>query len=43
MNEFDVAISQLQQRGINSFVVKSQIHAGGEVKESYTILKSEMN
>jgi succinyl-CoA synthetase beta subunit len=32
MNEFDGAISQLQQRGINQFVVKSQIHAGGRGK-----------
>ena len=26
LNEFDGAINQLQQRGINQFVVKSQIH-----------------
>jgi len=32
MNEFDEAINQLQQRGINQFVVKSQIHAGGRGK-----------
>ncbi|MCU0407225.1 MAG: ADP-forming succinate--CoA ligase subunit beta [Ignavibacteriaceae bacterium] len=32
LNEFDGAISQLQQRGINQFVVKSQIHAGGRGK-----------
>jgi succinyl-CoA synthetase beta subunit len=30
--EVDNAISQLQQRGINQFVVKSQIHAGGRGK-----------
>jgi succinyl-CoA synthetase beta subunit len=30
--EFDGAINQLQQRGINQFVVKSQIHAGGRGK-----------
>ena len=32
MNEFDSAIQQLQARGINQFVVKSQIHAGGRGK-----------
>lgn len=32
MIEFDEAISQLQTRGINQFVVKSQIHAGGRGK-----------
>ena len=32
MLEFDDAISKLQQRGINQFVVKSQIHAGGRGK-----------
>ncbi|QQS37537.1 MAG: ADP-forming succinate--CoA ligase subunit beta [Ignavibacteriales bacterium] len=32
MIEFDEAISQLQSRGINQFVVKSQIHAGGRGK-----------
>jgi len=32
LNEFDGAISQLQQKGINQFVVKSQIHAGGRGK-----------
>ncbi len=32
LNEFDGAINQLQQRGINQFVVKSQIHAGGRGK-----------
>ena len=32
MNEFDGAIFQLKQRGINQFVVKSQIHAGGRGK-----------
>ncbi|MFA3783354.1 ADP-forming succinate--CoA ligase subunit beta [Melioribacteraceae bacterium 4301-Me] len=32
MAEFDGAISQLQSRGINQFVVKSQIHAGGRGK-----------
>ena len=32
MNEFDEAINQLQRRGINQFVVKSQIHAGGRGK-----------
>lgn len=30
--EFDNAIRQLQQRGVNQFVVKSQIHAGGRGK-----------
>jgi succinyl-CoA synthetase beta subunit len=30
--EFDSAISELQSRGINQFVVKSQIHAGGRGK-----------
>jgi succinyl-CoA synthetase beta subunit len=32
MSGFDDAINQLQQRGINQFVVKSQIHAGGRGK-----------
>jgi succinyl-CoA synthetase beta subunit len=32
MDEFDGAIFQLKQRGINQFVVKSQIHAGGRGK-----------
>ncbi|HCY77099.1 MAG TPA: ADP-forming succinate--CoA ligase subunit beta [Ignavibacteriales bacterium] len=32
MLEFDDAISKLQQRGINQYVVKSQIHAGGRGK-----------
>jgi len=32
MSEFDNAILQLQQRGINQYVVKSQIHAGGRGK-----------
>lgn len=32
MLEFDDAIAALQQRGINQFVVKSQIHAGGRGK-----------
>jgi len=32
ISEFDGAINQLQQRGINQFVVKSQIHAGGRGK-----------
>ena len=32
LSEFDLAISQLQARGINQFVVKSQIHAGGRGK-----------
>jgi len=32
MNQLDDAINQLQQRGINQFVVKSQIHAGGRGK-----------
>ncbi len=32
MIEFDEAISQLQKRGINQYVVKSQIHAGGRGK-----------
>ena len=32
INEFDNAIAQLQQKGINQFVVKSQIHAGGRGK-----------
>ncbi|MCX7875261.1 MAG: ADP-forming succinate--CoA ligase subunit beta [Melioribacteraceae bacterium] len=31
-DEFDSAIQQLQSRGINQFVVKSQIHAGGRGK-----------
>ena len=43
LSEVDNAISQLQQRGINQFVVKSQIHAGGRGKENYTILKTGMN
>lgn len=30
--EFDKAIQELQKRGINQFVVKSQIHAGGRGK-----------
>ncbi|PKL83264.1 MAG: ADP-forming succinate--CoA ligase subunit beta [Ignavibacteriae bacterium HGW-Ignavibacteriae-3] len=32
LSEFDAAIAQLQARGINQFVVKSQIHAGGRGK-----------
>src|SRR5664279_3945113 len=32
ITEFDYAIQQLQARGINQFVVKSQIHAGGRGK-----------
>ncbi|NWG28713.1 MAG: ADP-forming succinate--CoA ligase subunit beta [Ignavibacteriaceae bacterium] len=32
MDEFDGAIFQLKQKGINQFVVKSQIHAGGRGK-----------
>jgi succinyl-CoA synthetase beta subunit len=32
ITEFDNAIQNLQQRGINQFVVKSQIHAGGRGK-----------
>jgi succinyl-CoA synthetase beta subunit len=32
LSEIDNAITQLQQRGINQFVVKSQIHAGGRGK-----------
>ena len=32
LSEVDNAISQLQQRGISQFVVKSQIHAGGRGK-----------
>lgn len=32
ISEIDDAISQLQQKGINQFVVKSQIHAGGRGK-----------
>ena len=32
LSEFDNAISQLQAKGINQFVVKSQIHAGGRGK-----------
>jgi len=32
MGEFDTAISQLQSQGINQYVVKSQIHAGGRGK-----------
>ncbi|MHB8906170.1 MAG: ADP-forming succinate--CoA ligase subunit beta [Melioribacteraceae bacterium] len=32
LTEFDGAIAQLQARGINQYVVKSQIHAGGRGK-----------
>jgi len=32
MIEFDKALAELQSRGINQFVVKSQIHAGGRGK-----------
>lgn len=32
ITEFDSAISELQSKGINQFVVKSQIHAGGRGK-----------
>jgi succinyl-CoA synthetase beta subunit len=32
MSEFDAAIGTLQSHGINQFVVKSQIHAGGRGK-----------
>ena len=32
LSEFDSAVAQLQARGINQFVVKSQIHAGGRGK-----------
>ena len=30
--DFDNAVSQLREKGINQFVVKSQIHAGGRGK-----------
>ncbi len=32
LSEFDGAITELQSRGINQYVVKSQIHAGGRGK-----------
>lgn len=32
LSEFDSAIQKLQERGINQYVVKSQIHAGGRGK-----------
>lgn len=32
IDEFDEAIRQLQEKGINQFVVKAQIHAGGRGK-----------
>ncbi|GAB6282252.1 MAG: ADP-forming succinate--CoA ligase subunit beta [Ignavibacterium sp.] len=32
IDEFDGAIRQLQERGVNQFVVKAQIHAGGRGK-----------
>ena len=32
MNEFDSAVENLKARGVNQFVVKSQIHAGGRGK-----------
>lgn len=32
LSEFDSAISQLKQQGINQYVVKAQIHAGGRGK-----------
>src|SRR3989339_723430 len=32
LSQFDSAISELQARGINQYVVKSQIHAGGRGK-----------
>jgi succinyl-CoA synthetase beta subunit len=32
LSEFDEAIAKLQSQGINQFVVKSQIHAGGRGK-----------
>ncbi|MFO7526250.1 MAG: ADP-forming succinate--CoA ligase subunit beta [Ignavibacteriaceae bacterium] len=32
LSEFDSAISQLQNQGVNQFVVKAQIHAGGRGK-----------
>jgi succinyl-CoA synthetase beta subunit len=32
MSEFDSALKNLRERGINQFVVKSQIHAGGRGK-----------
>ncbi|MCX7798550.1 MAG: ADP-forming succinate--CoA ligase subunit beta [Melioribacter sp.] len=32
ITEFDKAIKELQERGINQFVIKSQIHAGGRGK-----------
>src|SRR5437762_265440 len=32
LNEVDNAIQTLQSRGVNQFVVKSQIHAGGRGK-----------
>jgi len=32
LNQFDAVISNLMSRGINQFVVKSQIHAGGRGK-----------
>jgi succinyl-CoA synthetase beta subunit len=40
MDEFDGAIFQLKQRGINQFVVKSQIHAGGRGKGKLYNLKN---
>jgi succinyl-CoA synthetase beta subunit len=32
MDEFDSAVNELKARGVNQFVVKSQIHAGGRGK-----------
>ncbi len=32
VNELDSAVNQLQEKGINQFVVKAQIHAGGRGK-----------
>ncbi len=32
MDEFDNAVTKLREAGVNQFVVKSQIHAGGRGK-----------
>lgn len=43
MLEFDDAIAKLQQRGINQYVVKSQIHAGGRGKGKVYDVKDRDN
>lgn len=43
MEEFDKALQTLQSKGINQFVVKSQIHAGGRGKGKVYDLRDKEN